>query len=267
MSSGAGTILPERDIGHLRILVASPLGRVIEPVLKQTFAGSTIAVALNRQAVHCEVVHQVRFDVVITDLIWNDPALEYRFDGLDVLDMLGSAQHEAAVLIAAQRHSMERDHLDEALLRSSELAGFYSKSAGVPALLAAIAPAATGRRPQLEPPPATPPPLYRLFQRQRGETAARLAGAIAAGRATDAVSLARAARVGLNTANKVASVYIGPIMLERGEHDPELPLTATAIYRWCGVHAHYLLSWCRRNGHDDVLAPGERRPRSGGFRR
>ncbi|WP_433684032.1 response regulator [Nocardia sp. CA-119907] len=264
MSLGAGKILPEQELMRLRILVASPLGRVIEPVLKQAFAGSTVAVALDRHAVRREVVHQVRFDVVITDLIWNDPALEYSFDGLDVLDMLGSAQRHAAVLMAAQGHSMERDHLDEALLRASELAGFYSKSTGVPALLEAIPPAATGRRPQLEPPPATPPPLYQLFQGQRGETAARLAGAIAAGRATDAGSLARAARVGLNTANKVASVYIGPIVLERGEHDAELPLTANAIYRWCGVHAHYLLSWCRRNGHGDVLTsdPPAPSPRS-----
>jgi len=92
MSLGAGRILPEQDLKRLRILVASPLGRVIEPVLKQAFAGSTIAVALDRHAVRREVVHQVRFDVVITDLIWNDPALEYSFDGLDVLDMLGSAQ-------------------------------------------------------------------------------------------------------------------------------------------------------------------------------
>ena len=36
-------------------------------------------------------------------------------------------------------------------------------------------------------------------------------------------------------------------------------MTLPAIYRWCGLHAHYLISWCRRNGHDDVVRPMPRR--------
>jgi hypothetical protein len=150
---------------------------------------------------------------------------------------------------------MELDHLDEAYERADEVAGFYEKSSGVSALLAAIPDAAVGKRQTLPPSAGSPVSLYRLFTGQRGETAARLAGAIAGGRATDSISLARAARVGTNTANKVTSIYLGPIIRDRGEHDPELPMTLGAVYRWCGVHSHYLVSWCRRNGHAAVLRP------------
>jgi hypothetical protein len=31
-------------------------------------------------------------------------------------------------------------------------------------------------------------------------------------------------------------------------------MTPEVIYRWCGEHARYILSWCRRNGHADIAA-------------
>ena len=80
-----------------------------------------------------------------------------------------------------------------------------------------------------------------------------MAGAIAAGRAANHDTLATAAKCSRNTAVKVAEKYLGPLIRERGEHADHLPLTTQTVYRWCGEHARYLISWCRRNGHGDVL--------------
>ncbi|MET9025538.1 response regulator [Nocardia sp. NPDC004168] len=240
---------------NLRVLVASPLGGIIAPVLSQYFPASTVAVASDVDEVRGRIVGRFRFDVVISDLIWNKPEMEHRFDGLDVLDLLRETKRQSEVLLAAQGHSMESDHLDEARLRADEIAEFYDKSSGVPALLDAIQRAATGRSDQVAPPPQGPPALCALFTEQRGETAGRLAGAIAAKSAWDYNSLAQVARVGLNTANKATNTYIGPIILARKELPEGTPLTQGAVFRWCGEHAHYLISWCRRNGHADVLGP------------
>lgn len=239
----------------MRILVASPLGAVIEPTLSATFTGSTVKVAVDPATVRQYIANRVRFDVVLADLIWNNPSLELTFDGLDVLDILRCEERQAAVLLAAQGHTMEHDHLDEARLRPAEAVGIYLKSSGVPPLLDAIREAAVGRRSDLKP-LFRPRSLYEFFGDRRGTTAGRLAGAIAAGRASDTSTLATAARVGINTANKVTSAYLGPIIEQRGEHDPDLPMTVGVVYRWCGLHARYIVSWCRRNGHEDVLQFG-----------
>jgi hypothetical protein len=29
-------------------------------------------------------------------------------------------------------------------------------------------------------------------------------------------------------------------------------MTPEVIYRWCGEHSRYILSWCRRNGYGDI---------------
>lgn len=244
----------------MRILVASPLGSVIAPTLSQEFPDSTVTVAIDSVGVVNAITGKYRFDVVISDLVWNNPELEFTFDGLDVLDILRDTRRSAPVLLAAQGHSLEQDHWEEARLRPTEAVAFYEKSTGIETLIAAIRSAAEGRPVAALPRTAGPRPLYELFVGQRGTTAGRLAGAIAAGRATDAGSLARSAQVGVNTANKITSTYLGPIIQQRGEHDPELPMTLGAVYRWCGLHARYLISWCRRNGHGDVLRPEQRSP-------
>ncbi len=241
----------------MRILVASPLGKIVAPTLAQAFRSSTVAVAVDRQAVQQLVATKYRYDVVVADLIWNNPGLEFSFDGLDVVNLLQKAGRLAPILLAAQGHSMERDHLDEARLRP-EVAGVYEKTSGVEALLAAVRAAAVGDPAERATPSASPKPLCQSFTGQRGITAARLAGAIAAGRSSDGPSLSRAAHSGINTANKVARVYLGPIIEERGELEPGLKMTSEAVYRWCGLHARYLVSWCRRNGHGDVLRPEQR---------
>lgn len=239
----------------MRVLVASPLARVVEGALSSTWPQSVVTVALDRDQVVQAITGTFRFDVVVADLVWNHPRLEFAFDGLDVLDLLRKAGRLAPVILATQGHSMERDLVDEALLRP-EIAGIFPKSSGFDALLRSIETVAVG-----EPLPApdgsdlSPLTLYEMFRTGRGATAARMAGAIAAGRATDSNTLLRVTNVGRNTANKVTNQYIGPIIVARGEHDPELPLTLGAVYRWCGLHTRYLISWCRRNGHSDVLRP------------
>ena len=239
-----------------RILVASPLGKVVEPVFAREFSGGTIAVATAKEDVQRHITHNVRFDVVLTDLVWNrsELAAELAFDGLDVLRMLRDADRTAPVILAAQGHSMEREHLEEAR-RHEEVAAVCQKSAGIEPLVTAIRSAALGhRRPQ---PPAAPQPqpLCELFEGRRGDTAARLAGAIAAGRAFDLTTLAQTTGFGINTANKVTSHYLGPIIRKRGEHDPDTPMTLPAVSRWCGLHMRYIISWCRRHGAADVVHP------------
>jgi hypothetical protein len=238
----------------MRVLVGSPLGKVIAPTLSRELINSVVTVAVDRDDVRRAVTGTFRYDVVIVDLIWNNPILEFSFDGFDVVDMLIRAERTAPVLFATQGHSMETDLLDEARLRP-EISGIYEKATGVGALLDAINSAAIGGKYQRVADSSGVQPLYELFKGPRGTTAGRLAGAIAAGRASDSPSLARVAAVGVNTANKVTTSYLGPIMRQRGEHNPDLPLTLGSVYRWCGLHARYLMSWCRRNGHGDVLDP------------
>ena len=242
--------------GDPRILVASPLGRSALPTLSAAFPGAVIKLAADRESVQREVAQRVRFDVVVADLVWRDPALEFQFDGLDVVDVLGAADRSAPVIIATQGHAMERDLLEEARLRP-EIFSVFHEAAGTGALATMIRDAAIGERRNGRTTTSSAKPLYELFQGRRGETAGRMAGAIAAGRASDGASLARAAGVALNTASKVTTQYLGPIITERGEHDPALPMTLAAVYRWCGLHARYVKSWCRRHGHGDVLVtPG-----------
>lgn len=210
----------------LRILIASPLGRVISAPLQNAFDDVTVSVATTDDELTSMISGTVRYDVVAADLIWNDPALEWRFDGLDVIDRLRQAERAAPVLLATQGHSMEADHLEEARLRP-EVFGVIPKAAGLQAIMDGLRLAALGRR--LPPPPGPTPKRTPLYE------------------------LATVAKVSPSTANKVTSHYLGPMITARGEHDDRLPLTQGVIYRWCGLHARYLTSWCRRNGHSDVL--------------
>lgn len=238
--------------GNLRILVASPLGRIVVPAIAAANPDWTVYLAEDREAVRRQIIGRVRFDVVVVDLVWNHPDLEFAFDGLDVIDVLHEANRLAPVIVAEQGHSMEYDLLDEARLRP-EVASAFDKSAGTSHLAVLIRDAAVGNRRTVAARSLRKPPLYELFKGRKGQTAGRMAGAIAAGRACDAASLAAAAGVGVNTASKVATHYLGPIIRQRGEHNPEMPLTLPVVYRWCGLHARYLVSWCRRHGHIEVV--------------
>lgn len=238
----------------MRILIASPLGDVVAEPIRATIESATVVVAHDRDEFVRSVFGRVRFDVVSADLIFNRPDAEWTFDGLDVLDGLGQADRLAPVLLATQGHSMETDHLEEARLRS-DVWGVVAKADGFGPLVAALRTIAHGEKLADNTPSPRYPPLYELFTGRRGITAARMAGAIAAGNASDNATLASIAKVSPNTANKVTSHYLGPMMHERKEHDDRLTLTQASVYRWCGLHARYIVSWCRRHGHEDVLSP------------
>ncbi len=238
-----------------RILVASTLGRIIEPRLCQAFAPGLITVAVNEQQVRTAITENLRFDVVLADLTWNDVELEYSIDGLDVLDLVHGLGRHAPVVFAAQGHGIEQDHLDEAAVRGG-VAGIIRKASGVEALIPVLRQVATGRILPPSMPPSSRMTIYRYFGAgQRGETAARLAGAIAARQASNYDTLAAVAKCSKNTAIKIADKYLGPLILERGEHPEDVPLTTQSVYRWCGEHSRYLVSWCRRYGHSDVIGP------------
>ncbi|WP_245722027.1 response regulator [Nocardia crassostreae] len=236
----------------MRILIAAAAGQAFAATLHQSGKTSKVVTAADRRQVLAAVSAGVRFDVVIADLIWSNPYLEYSFDGLDVVELLATMDPRVPILVAAHGYRIEQDHLDEALL-SPAVAGVVSKSMNAHELLPILHATASGKRriPPVDPQPVRP--LYEYFQGRRGITAAKMAGVIAAGRVGDAAALARAAAVGLNTANKVTSSYLGPLIIERGEHDPSLPLTLASVYRWCGMHSRYLVSWCRRNGYADLV--------------
>jgi len=238
-----------------RILVAAALGKIIEPLLQQSLSEATVRIAEDKAAVERAVGDRLRFDVVVADLTWNDYAIEYSFDGLDVLNTLRSARRQTPVIFAAQGHGVERDHLDEAV-EQPEVVGIYRKATGPWPLIEAIDIAVRGGNltPPQFPPGGSPPDIPRIhsyFGKGRGTTAARLAGAIASGRAVNHETLASAAHVGYDTAAKLVD-YLGPLIKDRREHSPEFKMTPEVVYRWCGEHARYILSWCRRNGYGDI---------------
>jgi CheY-like chemotaxis protein len=238
-----------------RILVAAALGKIIEPLLQQSLSDATVRIAQDKAAVDSAVSERLRFDVVVADLTWNDYAIEYTFDGLDVLTALRSARRQTPVIFAAQGHGLERDHLDEAV-EQPEVVGIYRKATGPQPLVEAIDIAVRGGSlpsPQF-PPGGSPPDIPRIhsyFGKGKGTTAARLAGAIAAGRAVNHETLATTAHVGYDTAAKLVD-YLGPLIRDRREHSDELKMTPEVVYRWSGEHARYILSWCRRHGYGDI---------------
>lgn len=237
----------------LRILVASPLALIIEPALEAQFPAGTVTVAQDREQVVRAVRGRLRHDIVISDLMWNSTS-EYTFDGLDVLQILRDADRVSPVVMATQGHGAERDHLAE-VLAHEEVRGIYQKAAGPRTLFEIVREVARGvdgplvARPSVDVPAG--PHIHTYFAQGRGRTAARMAGAIASGRAVSHATLAEAANVRYDTAAKIGREYLGDLIWRRGEHtDPAVP--ASVVYRWCGEHARYILSWCRRHGHADV---------------
>jgi CheY-like chemotaxis protein len=237
--------------GGERILIAAALAKIIQPVLAREFSNSALVFAEDGVAVERVVSERMRFDVVVTDLTWNDYTLDFSFDGLDVLDILRKADKATRVVIAAQGHGIERDHLDEAV-EQPEVAGIFRKALGPEILCHAIHIVADGKSlPATRFPPGDSlpevPRIHRYFSKGKGITAARMAGAIASGRAVNHETLASATAVGHGTANRLVD-YLGPLIEDRGEHFGGLKMTPEVVYRWCGEHARYILSWCRRKG-------------------
>src|ERR1700760_1302266 len=169
-----------------RILVAAALGKIIEPILRQSLTDAKVRIAEDKDAVLRAIGDRLRFDVVVTDLTWMDYAVEYSFDGLDVLDALRHAGRQTPVIVAAQGHGLERDHLDEAV-EQPEVVGIYRKATGPAPLMEAISIAVSGGTLQAAqfPPDGSPadiPRIHSYFGKGKGATAAPLAGALASGR-------------------------------------------------------------------------------------
>src|SRR5215469_18729405 len=162
-----------------RVLVAAALGKIIEPLLQQALTDATLRIAEDRAAVERALSERLRFDVVVADLTWNDYAVEYSFDGLDVLNMLRATRRQTPVIFAAQGHGVERDHLDEAV-GQPEVVGIYRKAMGPQILIEAVDIAVRGgsltgpRFPAGDSPPDIPR-IHKYFSKGRGVTAARLA--------------------------------------------------------------------------------------------
>ena len=104
-----------------RILVAAALGKIIEPILRQSLTDAKVRIAEDKDAVLRAIGDRLRFDVAVTDLTWMDYAVEYSFDGLDVLNALRLAGRQTPVIFAAQGHGLERDQLDEAVEQAEQL--------------------------------------------------------------------------------------------------------------------------------------------------
>lgn len=246
------------EISPPRVLIATPLGAVIEPQLDVYFPSCVVTIAPNEDRIRAAIDCNVRFDVVLTDLLWNSVADEREFDGLDVLEMLSRLDRNAPVVFALQGHSGEHDHLDEALARD-HVAGWVSKSSGLPRIAADVLKIATRggkldngmfRRPS--------PTIYEYFTlKKNGRSAARFAGAIASGQACNSETLAEVVGVPVSTAKKMTERQLGPLIRDRRESPEHLPVTSEAVYRWCGAHAPYIVSYCRRNGFRDVLTAPE----------
>lgn len=188
-----------------------------------------------------------RFDVVLVDLMWNDFTLEWVFDGLDVVDIMHRSGRHEPVLLAAQGHGFEQPHLEEGR-DLPDVYGLVLK--GRPDLvLRAVDAAANGERfsdPDLT--AALRPgdgAIHTFFE--RSGRLARLAGAIAAGCAGSYAGIAE--RLNISTANAArAPELFRPMLQARGELPADEPqLSQASIFRWCGQHAHYILSWCRRH--------------------
>ena len=127
----------------VRVLIASQLGGIVAPAFRQAFEPGLVTVAVNEEQVRSAIADNLRFDVVLTDLTWQDVRLEYSFDGLDVLDIVQRLGRPAPVVFALQGHNAERDHLDEAVLRDG-VAGIVPKAGGVEAIAAAMRQVAAG---------------------------------------------------------------------------------------------------------------------------
>ena len=158
-----------------RILVAAALGKIIEPFLRQSLTDAKVRIAEDETAVQRAVNDRLRFDVVVADLTWNDYAIEYSFDGLDVLNALRQAGRQTPIIFAAQGHGLERDHLDEAV-EQPEVAGIYRKAMGPEPLIEAINITVGGGSLEASrfPSGASPPDIPRIhsyFKKGKGATA------------------------------------------------------------------------------------------------
>jgi len=234
-------------------LLSASRGALIEPLLRARLDGAAVRVADSPGAIKRTLSEGTpRFDLVVADLTWDDYRDGFHFDGLDVLKVIRQRDLDVPVIFTVRGSASERDHVDEATTKP-HVAGFCLKEFGPELLAEAIATVLKGGTLTGSDFPSCGNPrgvtsINDYFNRgQRGSTAARMAGAIASGRVVNAETLERVTRIPPGTAARPQD-YLGPLIRERGEHPGDLRITQGVLYRWCGEHARYILSWCRRNG-------------------
>jgi hypothetical protein len=138
-----------------------------------------VRIAEDKDAVLRAIGDRLRFDVVVTDLTWMDYAVEYSFDGLDVLNALG--RRAGRRRSSSPRKAMGSSGSPGRGGEQPEVVGIYRKATGPAPLIEAIDIAAGGGRLDVSrfPPGSSPPDIMRIhayFKKGRGTTAARWPG-------------------------------------------------------------------------------------------
>jgi DNA-binding NarL/FixJ family response regulator len=234
----------------LRVLVVSMLGGVIASPLTQV--GADVAVARDSVDLARILSTRKRCDIAVVDLVWNSLKLEWSFDGLDVLATLTKQTHKSSrTLIAVHGLVQEWDYLEEAV--GHELfSGVFVKASGFRALTEAIKRVAEGD--------CYWDPNFPLGLEQRlqpltsisaflssSDVIAHVSGAIASGQARDWNQLAKLLSYSVHTVNKTTQRF-ADFLTSRGEVAEPSDVSQAVVFRWCGEHARYIISWCRRNG-------------------
>jgi CheY-like chemotaxis protein len=228
------------------VLVASATSQFVRPHLQNGLGLPVLCVAT---AAELDTVlnkgPQIRLAFV--DCFWNDSAAEWNFDGLDVIDRIKNTGCTVPVVMALRGSYAEFDLLDEATERG-DFAATVRKSAG-PAEALRIGAAVMNRTPvRLFAPgtPISPSPSVHKFLSGR-DLVAHVAGSIASGGVHDFGDIAQATGFARRSVEATTALF-GNALCLRGElSDPQQCKQAT-VFRWCGEHAHYILSWTRRHG-------------------
>lgn len=231
---------------QIRLLVVSPLASM----LGTTFLGAEwadVQVATSPDHARATVTaERPRFDVVLVDLMWNTFEDEWTFDGLDVLDVMAASGRGEPALLACQGHGFERDHLEEG--RHHPVVRATVLKSNPPSVVAAIEVLAAGGShhdehltSHLRPPEQS---LHHWFDAE--PRLARVAGAIAAGHGPRWSDIAEVLSMSASNAEKSSDLF-RDMLLARGEIGATGDLDKAAVFRWCGEHAHFILSWCRRH--------------------
>ena len=244
----------EVDPAHMRLLVVSPLaGGIGQDWLGRRWHEVSVAVT-PAEALKAVSSVRPRFDVVVVDLMWNGFDDEWRFDGLDVLAAMEASNNGEWVVFAAQGHGFERDYIDEVHQRlqsertRGQIRGLVLKPnlAGVLDGILTVAAGGLYVDPSLErhlrPAEQT---VHHWF-----ETSVRLprfAGALAAGHPVEYTRLAELLHTSPGYLQKSPALFT-EMMVQRGDIAPTDHVNLATTARWCGEHAHYIVSWCRRHG-------------------
>lgn len=230
----------------VRVLVASALGGVVEPLLAEHFGNVTVAKSADE--LESVLLGRLRYDVAVVDLVWHSYALEWEYDGLDAISRLQSSGRSAPVVVAAQGYGLERDHLEEAY-RHPLVRGAVLKAAGVHELVGAIERVATGG---LFWSRSLPEDIRGRYPTVGGfleghPLAAHVAGAIASLRAGDWDEVTGLVPYKYSSVATAPRLF-GDALCAWGEVEDPARVNQAIIFRWCGEHGRYIVSWCRRHG-------------------